>query len=174
MFLCFYSFATLENSGLLFYNGRFNEKHDFITLEIQDGQVVLKYSTGTSVCLSVGLLFSAAVCKKGRLRAKEAIYCRVQSHLSLICLLRSDSAPTIKDMVYNYFLCVCRRVVHAGEPLCAWRGERWQLAHGPHPLLQQGGLQSSWNHCLHSCFHISPFCLSATSFDTIIQLIHIF
>lgn len=42
----FLSFATLENSGLLFYNGRFNEKHDFITLEIQEGQVVLKYSTG--------------------------------------------------------------------------------------------------------------------------------
>lgn len=39
-------FATLENSGLLFYNGRFNEKHDFIALEIQEGQVVLKYSTG--------------------------------------------------------------------------------------------------------------------------------
>lgn len=43
----FSSFATLENSGLLFYNGRFNEKHDFIALEIQEGQVVLKYSTGT-------------------------------------------------------------------------------------------------------------------------------
>ncbi|XP_041654919.1 cadherin EGF LAG seven-pass G-type receptor 3 [Cheilinus undulatus] len=42
------TFATLENSGLLFYNGRFNEKHDFIALEIQDGQVVLKYSTGES------------------------------------------------------------------------------------------------------------------------------
>lgn len=40
-------FATLENSGLLFYNGRFNEKHDFMALEIQEGQVVLKYSTGT-------------------------------------------------------------------------------------------------------------------------------
>lgn len=40
-------FTTLENSGLLFYNGRFNEKHDFIALEIQEGQVVLKYSTGT-------------------------------------------------------------------------------------------------------------------------------
>ncbi|KAJ0036501.1 hypothetical protein NQD34_005178 [Periophthalmus magnuspinnatus] len=40
------SFATLENTGLLFYNGRFNEKHDFIALEIQDGQVVFKYSTG--------------------------------------------------------------------------------------------------------------------------------
>lgn len=42
------SFATLENTGLLFYNGRFNEKHDFIALEIQEGQVVLKYSTGTA------------------------------------------------------------------------------------------------------------------------------
>lgn len=42
------SFATLEKSGLLFYNGRFNEKHDFIALEIQQGQVVFKYSTGTS------------------------------------------------------------------------------------------------------------------------------
>ncbi|XP_078110679.1 cadherin EGF LAG seven-pass G-type receptor 3 [Sander vitreus] len=42
------TFATLANSGLLFYNGRFNEKHDFIALEIQEGQVVLKYSTGES------------------------------------------------------------------------------------------------------------------------------
>uniref|UniRef100_A0A3Q3M9M0 Cadherin, EGF LAG seven-pass G-type receptor 3 n=1 Tax=Mastacembelus armatus TaxID=205130 RepID=A0A3Q3M9M0_9TELE len=42
------TFATMESSGLLFYNGRFNEKHDFIALEIQEGQVVLKYSTGES------------------------------------------------------------------------------------------------------------------------------
>ncbi|XP_061664962.1 cadherin EGF LAG seven-pass G-type receptor 3 [Syngnathoides biaculeatus] len=42
------TFATLESYGLLFYNGRFNEKHDFIALEIQEGQVVLKYSTGES------------------------------------------------------------------------------------------------------------------------------
>ncbi|XP_061592705.1 cadherin EGF LAG seven-pass G-type receptor 3 isoform X2 [Cololabis saira] len=42
------TFATLETSGLLFYNGRFNEKHDFIALEIQEGQVVFKYSTGES------------------------------------------------------------------------------------------------------------------------------
>lgn len=49
VFPCFLllRFATLENSGLLFYNGRFNEKHDFIALEIKEGQVVLKYSTGT-------------------------------------------------------------------------------------------------------------------------------
>ncbi|XP_051777196.1 cadherin EGF LAG seven-pass G-type receptor 3 isoform X2 [Erpetoichthys calabaricus] len=42
------TFATLETSGLLLYNGRFNEKHDFIALEIVDGQVQLKYSTGES------------------------------------------------------------------------------------------------------------------------------
>eukprot|EP00062_Callorhinchus_milii_P006047 gi/632946186/ref/XP_007888434.1/ PREDICTED: cadherin EGF LAG seven-pass G-type receptor 3 [Callorhinchus milii] len=43
------SFATRENDGLLFYNGRFNEKHDFIVLEIINGQVQLKYSTGESM-----------------------------------------------------------------------------------------------------------------------------
>ncbi|XP_061910438.1 cadherin EGF LAG seven-pass G-type receptor 3 isoform X1 [Entelurus aequoreus] len=45
------TFATLESNGLLFYNGRFNEKHDFMALEIQEGQVVLKYSTGESSTL---------------------------------------------------------------------------------------------------------------------------
>ncbi|XP_077574235.1 cadherin EGF LAG seven-pass G-type receptor 3 isoform X3 [Stigmatopora nigra] len=45
------TFATLESNGLLFYNGRFNEKHDFIALEIQEGQVILKYSTGESSTL---------------------------------------------------------------------------------------------------------------------------
>ncbi|XP_053157672.1 cadherin EGF LAG seven-pass G-type receptor 3 isoform X2 [Hemicordylus capensis] len=42
------SFATLEHSGLLIYNGRLNEKHDFLAVEIVDGQVQLKYSTGES------------------------------------------------------------------------------------------------------------------------------
>uniref|UniRef100_A0A670IY50 Cadherin EGF LAG seven-pass G-type receptor 3 n=1 Tax=Podarcis muralis TaxID=64176 RepID=A0A670IY50_PODMU len=42
------SFATLERSGLLIYNGRLNEKHDFLAVEIVDGQVQLKYSTGES------------------------------------------------------------------------------------------------------------------------------
>uniref|UniRef100_A0A8C5N1A1 Cadherin EGF LAG seven-pass G-type receptor 3 n=1 Tax=Leptobrachium leishanense TaxID=445787 RepID=A0A8C5N1A1_9ANUR len=45
------SFATKERNGLLFYNGRLNEKHDFIAVEINDGQVQLKYSTGESSTL---------------------------------------------------------------------------------------------------------------------------
>ncbi|KFO18617.1 Cadherin EGF LAG seven-pass G-type receptor 3, partial [Fukomys damarensis] len=42
------SFATVQPSGLLFYNGRLNEKHDFLALELVAGQVRLMYSTGES------------------------------------------------------------------------------------------------------------------------------
>ncbi|XP_012575696.1 PREDICTED: cadherin EGF LAG seven-pass G-type receptor 3 isoform X1 [Condylura cristata] len=42
------SFATVQASGLLFYNGRLNEKHDFLALELVAGQVRLTYSTGES------------------------------------------------------------------------------------------------------------------------------
>ncbi|XP_068110920.1 cadherin EGF LAG seven-pass G-type receptor 3 [Hyperolius riggenbachi] len=45
------TFATKERNGLLLYNGRLNEKHDFIAVEIHDGQVQLKYSTGESSTL---------------------------------------------------------------------------------------------------------------------------
>uniref|UniRef100_A0A8C4JZJ6 Cadherin EGF LAG seven-pass G-type receptor 3 n=1 Tax=Dromaius novaehollandiae TaxID=8790 RepID=A0A8C4JZJ6_DRONO len=42
------SFSTLEPSGLLLYNGRLNERHDFLAVEIIEGQLQLKYSTGES------------------------------------------------------------------------------------------------------------------------------
>nr|XP_009686574.1 PREDICTED: cadherin EGF LAG seven-pass G-type receptor 3 [Struthio camelus australis] len=41
-------FSTLEPSGLLLYNGRLNERHDFLAVEIIKGQLQLKYSTGES------------------------------------------------------------------------------------------------------------------------------
>ncbi|XP_060713609.1 cadherin EGF LAG seven-pass G-type receptor 2 isoform X1 [Tachysurus vachellii] len=40
------SFATREPNGLLLYNGRFNEKHDFIAMEIVNEQVQLTFSAG--------------------------------------------------------------------------------------------------------------------------------
>lgn len=40
-------FATKERDGLLLYNGRFNEKHDFVALEIVGEQVQLTFSAGT-------------------------------------------------------------------------------------------------------------------------------
>ncbi|KAM4587776.1 cadherin EGF LAG seven-pass G-type receptor 2 isoform 2-T2 [Odontesthes bonariensis] len=40
------TFATKESDGLLFYNGRFNEKHDFIAMEIINEQIQLTFSAG--------------------------------------------------------------------------------------------------------------------------------
>nr|XP_027810409.1 cadherin EGF LAG seven-pass G-type receptor 1 isoform X1 [Marmota flaviventris] len=40
------AFATQDRDALLLYNGRFNERHDFIALEIVDGQVQLTFSAG--------------------------------------------------------------------------------------------------------------------------------
>ncbi|XP_044136159.1 cadherin EGF LAG seven-pass G-type receptor 1 isoform X1 [Bufo gargarizans] len=41
-------FATRERNALILYNGRFNEKHDFIALEIIGEQVQLTFSAGES------------------------------------------------------------------------------------------------------------------------------
>ncbi|XP_022101231.1 cadherin EGF LAG seven-pass G-type receptor 2-like [Acanthaster planci] len=40
------SFATKVDNGLLFYNGRYNQKHDFIALEIVNRQVRFLFSAG--------------------------------------------------------------------------------------------------------------------------------
>ncbi|XP_061788733.2 cadherin EGF LAG seven-pass G-type receptor 2 isoform X3 [Nerophis lumbriciformis] len=40
------TFATKEPNGLLLYNGRFNEKHDFIAMEIISEQIQVTYSAG--------------------------------------------------------------------------------------------------------------------------------
>ncbi|MEE6481192.1 hypothetical protein FKM82_012777 [Ascaphus truei] len=39
-------FATRERNALILYNGRFNEKHDFIALEIIEKQIQLTFSAG--------------------------------------------------------------------------------------------------------------------------------
>ncbi|KAM8915162.1 cadherin EGF LAG seven-pass G-type receptor 2 isoform 1-T1 [Spinachia spinachia] len=40
------TFATKEPDGLLLYNGRFNEKHDFLAMEIINEQIQLTFSAG--------------------------------------------------------------------------------------------------------------------------------
>ncbi|CAG9761162.1 unnamed protein product [Ceutorhynchus assimilis] len=42
-------FATQNRNGLLLYNGRYNEQHDFIALEIVRGNVQFSFSLGSSV-----------------------------------------------------------------------------------------------------------------------------
>ncbi|KAB5571510.1 hypothetical protein PHYPO_G00225740 [Pangasianodon hypophthalmus] len=43
-----FMFATRERNALLLYNGRFNEKHDFIAVEIVNEQIQLTFSAGES------------------------------------------------------------------------------------------------------------------------------
>lgn len=50
-FVC--RFATRERNALLLYNGRFNQKHDFIAVEIIDEQIQLTFSGGAPVCVCV-------------------------------------------------------------------------------------------------------------------------
>ncbi|XP_069046547.1 cadherin EGF LAG seven-pass G-type receptor 2 isoform X2 [Lepisosteus oculatus] len=45
------TFATKERNGLLLYNGRFNERHDFIALEIVNEQIQLTFSAGETKTL---------------------------------------------------------------------------------------------------------------------------
>lgn len=42
-------FATFQTDALLLYNGRYNDKHDFIALEIVDTVLKFSYSLGTTV-----------------------------------------------------------------------------------------------------------------------------
>lgn len=43
------SFATINDNGLLLYNGRYNELHDFIALEVLNGRISFSYSLGQDV-----------------------------------------------------------------------------------------------------------------------------
>ncbi|XP_051890612.1 cadherin EGF LAG seven-pass G-type receptor 2-like isoform X2 [Pristis pectinata] len=45
------TFATKEKNALLLYNGRFNEKHDFIALEIINEQIQFTFSAGESTTM---------------------------------------------------------------------------------------------------------------------------
>lgn len=57
-------FATKEPNGLLIYNGRFNEKHDFIAMEIINEQIQLTFSAGRGYWLinSLSLGFTTKGC----------------------------------------------------------------------------------------------------------------
>ncbi|XP_029473103.1 cadherin EGF LAG seven-pass G-type receptor 1 isoform X2 [Rhinatrema bivittatum] len=44
-------FATRDRNALLLYNGRFNEKHDFIALEIIEEQIQLTFSAGETTTM---------------------------------------------------------------------------------------------------------------------------
>ena len=42
-------FATRQKNALMLYNGRYNDKHDFIAMEIIDSQLVVSFSLGANI-----------------------------------------------------------------------------------------------------------------------------
>jgi len=53
-----FSFSTLMKSGLLLYNGRYNHRHDVISLELRDHRAVFSLSLGDEThSISVGESF---------------------------------------------------------------------------------------------------------------------
>lgn len=46
-------FATQALNGILFYNGRYNEKHDFIALEIIQGDLQFSFSLGSDITTTI-------------------------------------------------------------------------------------------------------------------------
>ncbi|GFV09497.1 protocadherin-like wing polarity protein stan [Trichonephila clavipes] len=42
-------FVTREKNALILYNGRYNDQHDFIAMEIIEGQLVVSFSLGANV-----------------------------------------------------------------------------------------------------------------------------
>ena len=44
-----FRFATRERNAILLYNGRYNEQHDFVALEVVEGQLRFSFSLGSEV-----------------------------------------------------------------------------------------------------------------------------
>ncbi|XP_055380293.1 protocadherin-like wing polarity protein stan [Condylostylus longicornis] len=65
-------FATVHENGLLLYNGRYNELHDFIALEILDGNLSFSFSLGDSI-KSVSIINNKKI-SDGQWHTAEVIY----------------------------------------------------------------------------------------------------
>lgn len=48
-FLSIPRFATRQKNALMLYNGRYNDKHDFIAMEIVDSQLIVSFSLGANI-----------------------------------------------------------------------------------------------------------------------------
>lgn len=75
------SFATQQRNGLLLYNGRYNERFDFIALEIVNSTVRFSFSLGSNVTVvetgklvSDGLWHSVSVQYFNKVRQPIAFY----------------------------------------------------------------------------------------------------
>lgn len=121
----------MQPSGLLFYNGRLNEKHDFLALELVAGQARLTYSTGG--CRGgVGGPVGAYVGEAGASASPESPQVCLAAHLNMH--LHAKWTPVRAWFPWPFpagkcisprspcFSCLSRgtRVQPVWSPVCAW------------------------------------------------------
>lgn len=94
-------FATLEDSGLLLYNGRYNERHDFIALELVEGGrgMQFSFSLGSEVTYVIAYP-SNSVVNDGFWHTVTVSYInRVSNIIMLFNLLKNKN----NNFYYNFY-----------------------------------------------------------------------
>ncbi|XP_030892418.1 cadherin EGF LAG seven-pass G-type receptor 1-like, partial [Leptonychotes weddellii] len=129
------TFATRERNALLLYNGRFNEKHDFIALEVVGEQVQLTFSAGETTTTVTPQVPGGV--SDGRWHSvRVQYYNKAGKHHSLV-------EPSLQKL-RSYS--VERRVVHAAQCHTAMKSDEvvlcllmWNAGLNPAaPFLTQG------------------------------------
>ena len=87
---------TLERDGLIFYNGRLNHQHDFLSLEVVDSQVRLNFSSGGSWTIVDPYVHGGV--NDGKWHTVEMKY---YNEVSMIGLAR----PGVRTHLKSFFFC---------------------------------------------------------------------
>lgn len=93
-------FATRERNALLLYNGRFNEKHDFIALEIIEEQIQLTFSAGeVSLELSISAWGQEILSSRLEMHFSDFIWLFAASLIYWLTLHRKQVMPGVLQIV---------------------------------------------------------------------------
>uniref|UniRef100_T1K1W7 Uncharacterized protein n=1 Tax=Tetranychus urticae TaxID=32264 RepID=T1K1W7_TETUR len=98
-------FATRRDNILLFYNGRYNEEHDFIALEIVNSTIVFSFSFGSSARHQVSLAALPGYLSNGLWHLVEVNYFNRTATLSLHNCDRGNMIGLPKEIMDYNFAC---------------------------------------------------------------------
>ncbi|XP_043374581.1 cadherin EGF LAG seven-pass G-type receptor 3 [Dermochelys coriacea] len=99
------SFATLERSGLLLYNGRLNEKHDFLAVEIIDGTLSGKKANSEKVGKNINVKCRALQPKIGSLGVVQG---PSKDKVAILMVDECDASVVLQSAVGWQLLLRCR------------------------------------------------------------------
>ncbi len=131
-------FATRETNALLFYNGRYNEKHDFIALEIIDSRIVFTFSVGENIS-QVSIESPQGIINDGNWHQIEVNYLNRTATLKLDNCDEALLKAVERKQLGSKYACANKTTLHL-EPRCADKMQtcyRFLDLTGP---LQIGGL----------------------------------